>query len=97
MSYKETRITFRSDINVPFWNWPDEVKEYIEEVYVVTGLRENIEKIISEDGFVRTYTGTWKNEVAFSTFCKDPVIIACIIDRNKYNEANDILSFWQKQ
>jgi hypothetical protein len=96
MSYKETRLSFRTDPNVPFWDLPDNVKQHIEDTYVATGLRESVSKIFSDDGLIRTYSGTWKDKSSFLLFCKDPVMLQCWVDRDAYNIANDIVSFWQQ-
>lgn len=96
MSYKETRLSFRTDPNIPFWDFPDEVKQHIEENYVATGLRESVSKTFSDDGLVRTYAGIWKDYAALQQFITDPVLVACQKDREAYNTANDIVSFWQQ-
>ena len=97
MSYTESRITFRPDDTVPFWDYTDEIKQHILETYVTPGLRENFTKTFSEDGLVRTVTGTWKDRASFIIFCQDPIMLQNFADRDAHNNANNIFSFWQPE
>jgi hypothetical protein len=97
MSYKEIRITFRPDDTVPFWDFPEEVKQHILETYDTPELRESFTKTFSEDGLTRTVKNTWKDRESFLAFCADPIIRSCFTARDTYNNDNDLFSFWQPE
>ena len=95
MSYKYNRITFRPTIGVPFWEWPDEVTQYVADTYDATGLRESCTVLVSDDGLLQTRTSVWKDQESHIIFCNDPTLVHVWIIRDSYNAEHDILSFWQ--
>ena len=97
MSYKYNRITFRPEPDLVFWEWPEEITQYVADTYDSTGLRESCTVTVSDDGFIQTRTSVWKDRESHVKFCKDPVMIGCLRDRDAYNTSNDILSFWQRE
>ena len=93
MSYTTSTISIRANTNVPFKDYSAETKAYIEENYVVTGMRISVEKIISEDATTRTYTTVWVSQAAHVTFVNDPIILAHKQELETYNDNNNIFSF----
>ena len=93
MSYTASTISIRANTNVPFKDYSDEIKAYIEENYVVTGMRISVEKIISEDATTRTYTTVWVDQAAHETFLNDPIMLNYITELEAYNTANDIFVY----
>ena len=93
MSYTTSTITVRPNTNVPFWDYPDEVKAHIETNYVIPGLRLSVNKTFSDDQTTRTYTTTWKDRASYTTFLNDPIMLSCRTEIEAYNHSNDIFSF----
>ena len=96
MSYKYSRITFRSTTDISFWEWPDEITQYVADTYDNTGLRESCTVIVSNDGLIQTRTSVWKDRASHIQFCNDPVLVHVWIMRDSYNAEHDIVSFWQQ-
>ncbi len=93
MSHTTSTISIRPNTDVPFWDYPAEVKAHIEENYVTPGLRLSVEKTFSDDQTIRTYTTTWKDKESYIAFLNDPIMLACRQEIEAYNNSNNIVSF----
>jgi uncharacterized radical SAM superfamily protein len=82
----------RPNTNVPFWNHTSEIRDYINENYVDTGLRIDVEVEFSQDELTRVTKEYWIDQAAFDTFRNDPFIINNLRDPAlAHNAANGIV------
>jgi len=95
MSYKYSRITFRPTTDISFWEWPDEITQYVADTYDATGLRESCTVTVTDDGLIQTRTSVWKDRASHIKFCNDPTLVHVWIMRDSYHAEHEILSFWQ--
>jgi len=98
VKYHESRTSIRQDTTTPFFTYPTDLAQYINETYVLTGLRESQDITISEDGLTRISSRVWKNYSAYQWCFTDPILVEMWKkDQPEYNRVNNITSFWQDE
>jgi len=88
--YAYQRQSVRTDKAIPFCNFTDEELAHIKATYQDTG--KQVSTSVTEDDFVQVIRTEWVDEVAYSYFNSDPVIVAFVQRRDKYNKDNNIVS-----
>jgi len=98
VKYHESRTSSRQDTTTPFFRCPDNLAQYINETYVLTGLRESEDIAISEDGLTRIVSRVWKDHYSFRMCATDTILLEMwTYTQPEYNRINNIFSVWHDE
>jgi hypothetical protein len=87
-----TRLSFRTDTNVPFFVPSIQQQEYIKTAFQDTGKIVARSTTVSADNLSETVMTEWADNIALAEFNIDPVIEQYKRDRASHNAQNHIAS-----
>jgi len=94
MAYQTIKTTTRNVTDIPFFVYNEQINNYVNETYAITGKRISNNITLSEDGLQQIVTSVWVNEAAYDEFKNDRWVSMTGTAVVAYNAEHNITETW---
>ena len=95
MAYQTIKTTTRNVTDIPFFVYNEQINNYVNETYAITGKRISNNITLSEDKLKQIVTSVWIDEASYNEFKNDQWVLKNSAAVDAHNAEHDITTTWE--